>query len=160
MKNNTILLEGLQVLLTEEEVEKIAEAQGYKVKARKLTVYDLLKYLIVISHEGIASFRRAVDYANSYGLPEVDHSKLSGKASEVPYEIFKELFEIIIKKCNRKTRRSLKINKDILAIDSTTITTSKTQLKWAGFHGKSSGVKLHVQFNVDTYMPTKVEESI
>lgn len=73
-------------------------------------------------------------------------------------------FGTYIEKCNRKFRRRTKkikvIQEKILAVDSTTITTSKTQLKWAAFHGQKSGIKFHVQFDVENYMPVSVEESI
>lgn len=58
----------------------------------------------------------------------------------------------MVGKCNRETKRRFKLNKIILAIDSTTITTIKTQLKWAGFHDQRSAIKLHVQLDICSYM--------
>lgn len=160
MKNNNIIKNTLQTILTEEEVEKLAKSFDYRVKSRKITVYNLVEYLVVASIEQSKSFRETVCYSKKYGLGEISYSGLSRKANDVSYEVMKNIFEILIKKCNRTTKRNLKIDKIILAIDSTTITTSKTQLKWAGFHGQRSGIKLHVQLEVDSYMPTKVEESL
>lgn len=160
MKKNNTILESLQILLTPEEVEKVTKSIGYKIKSRKMSVYNLLEYFIVSSIEQSKSYRETVTYAKRYGLERVHHSELSKKASSVPYKVFKDLFELLLTKCNRKCRRKIKINKNILSVDSTTITTSKTQLKWAGFHGQRAGIKLHVQFNVDSLMPTKVEERV
>jgi len=158
-KNNTILAR-LQILLTAEEVAEVAETCGYIIKARKMRVYNLLEYFVVSSIEQSQSYRETVTYAKRYELERVHYSEMSKKAGRVPYEIFKKVFHLLLKKCNRQCRRRLKINKDILAVDSTTITTSKTQLRWAGFHGQRAGIKLHVQFNSDSCMPTMVEESI
>ena len=161
MKNDNTILENLQIVLTEEEVQKITESCEYIVMGRKLTVYKILEYLIMASIEECKSYRgTVVTKTSTYGLPEVDHSSLSKRIAEIPYKVFKEMFELVVSKLNRETRRSLKIHKKILAIDSTTITTSKTQMKWAGFHGQRSGIKLHVQLDVGGFTPTKVEESL
>lgn len=160
MKKNNTILESLQILLTPEEVETVAKTFGYTIKSRKMTVYNLLEYFIVSSVEQSKSYRETVTYAKRYELESVHYSELSKKAGTVPYGIFKNIFHLLLEKCNRQCRRKLKIIKNILAVDSTTITTSKTQLKWAGFHGQRAGIKLHVQFNVDSLMPTMVEESI
>jgi hypothetical protein len=53
---------------------------------------------------------------------------LSKKASQMDLRIMKELFNLIVSKCNRATRRILKMPKDLLLIDSTTITVGKTRL--------------------------------
>lgn len=74
--------------------------------------------------------------------------------------MFKQLFQLLIKKCNRPLRRALKLSKDLLAVDSTTITVGKTRLPWAAFHGERAGVKLHVQFHVGTLLPRNIEETI
>jgi hypothetical protein len=161
MKNDITIFESLQIILTEEEVEKITESCGYIVVGRKITVYKILKYLLMASIEECESYRGTVlGKTTAYGLEKIDHSSLSTRVAELPYKVFKEIFELIVSKLNRETRRSLKIHKKILAVDSTTITTSKTQMKWAGFHGQRSGIKLHVQLAVDAFMPTKVEESL
>ena len=161
MKNDNTILESLQIVLTEEEVQKIAKLCGYIVVGRKLTVYKVLEYLMMASIEECKSYRGTVVTKTAiYGLPEVEHTTLSTRIAEIPYKVFKEIFELVVSKLNRETRRSLKIHKKILAIDSTTITTSKTQMKCAGFHGQRSGIKLHVQLDVDAFTPTKVEESL
>lgn len=38
------------------------------------------------------------------------------------YCIIKRLFDLVVSKCNRMTRRALKLSKDLLLVDSTTIT--------------------------------------
>ena len=75
------------------------------------------------------------------------------------YAIMKRIFEIIIGKLNRATRRTLKMPKTLLSIDSTTITVGKTRLPWAVYHGERSGIKLHVSFTNETAMPLKVVET-
>ncbi len=49
--------------------------------------------------------------------------------------------------------------KDLLIVDSTTITVGKTRLPWAVYHGERSGIKLHVSYSPETDMPLQVVES-
>lgn len=56
---------------------------------------------------------------------QIENDLMKKKASHVNYEISKKLFYIIISKCNR----ALKLSKDLLAIDSTTITVGEGRLK-------------------------------
>jgi hypothetical protein len=71
----------------------------------------------------------------------------------------KQVFALIIHKCNRVTRRNLKIPNQLLLMDSTTITVGKTRLPWAMYHGERSGIKLHVSFSLETNMPLNIIET-
>ncbi|MDQ0217725.1 FCD domain-containing protein [Peribacillus cavernae] len=75
------------------------------------------------------------------------------------YKVLKQIFELVVSKCNRATRRTLKIPKELLIVDSTTITVGETRLPWAVYHGERYGVKLHVSCTPETGMPLKVMES-
>ena len=59
------------------------------------------------------------------------------KSNSIDYRISKRLFEIVVSKCNRSFRRILKLDKDIIAIDSTTISAGKGRLKWAKYKSQS-----------------------
>lgn len=75
------------------------------------------------------------------------------------YAIMKRVFEVIVGKLNHATRRTLKMPKTLLSIDSTTITVGKTRLPWAVYHGERSGIKLHVSFTNETEMPHQIVET-
>src|SRR6056297_3629012 len=160
MNKNSRIMDITQVFLTPEEVTEFAELVGYNDTARKFTIYDLLKYFVAASVGQWNSFRKGEKAASDFNLERIDHSTFSKKASAVPYELFKKLFHLLLEKCNRKTRRTLNLPKNILAIDSTTITVGEGRLKWAKFHGKRSGVKLHVALDVISNQPVQVEETI
>ncbi|MCP3763641.1 IS4 family transposase [Domibacillus sp. A3M-37] len=72
----------------------------------------------------------------------------------------KQVFALIVRKCNRVTRRTLKIPNQLLLVDSTTVTVGKTRLPWAVYHGERSGIQLHVSFSLETHMPLHVIETI
>jgi hypothetical protein len=160
MKKSTMFQTFLQSVLTQEEVEQVIELVGYKETARKFTVYVLLQYWAQAAFGQWDSFRDGADRAVGCGLPNVDYSTFSKKAKAVPFELFKKLFHLVLQKCNRHTRRQLKLPKELLLIDSTTVTVGKTRLPWAPFHGERAGIKLHVAFDVASGQPQNVVETV
>ncbi|MFD0679025.1 MULTISPECIES: transposase [unclassified Paenibacillus] len=100
------------------------------------------------------------DRAARSGLPNVHYSCFSGKAADVPFAVFKALFHLIVRKCSRETRRKLRFPKELLLIDSTTMTVGKTRLPWAPYHGERAAIKLHVALQDRNMQPLKVTETI
>ena len=160
MKKSTTFTNLVQTLLKEEDVKQILEELEYKDTARKFTAYQLLLFFTFAALGQWESYRSGVGKAEICGLFLIDHSTFSGKASDVPYELFKRLFHLLISRCNRATRRRLHIPKDLLLVDSTTITVGKTRLPWALFHGERAGIKLHVALDAATEQPVQVIETI
>jgi hypothetical protein len=160
MKKSTTIPFILQSILTPDEVALVAKELGYEEKARKFTVYHLLQYWCMAACEEWTGYRFGADRAAGSGLPEVHYSSFSGKAAEVPFTVFKELFHLLVRKCNRETRRKLAFPKELLLIDSTTMTVGKTRLPWAPYHGERAGIKLHVALRAENQQPMKVVETI
>ena len=157
-KNNTIFT-LIQNFLSEAELQMILAEFSFVDTARKCTVSTLISYLVSAATNEWKSLRHAADVGPSSGLVSVDHSSLSKHMKAMDYAIMKRIFEIINGKLNRATRRTLKMPKTLLSIDSTTITVGKTRLPWAVYHGERSGIKLHVSFTNETAMPLKVVET-
>ncbi len=72
----------------------------------------------------------------------------------------KRLFALIVSKCNRQTRRSLRFPKPLRVVDSMTVTVGKSRLPWAPYHGERAGVKLHVAYSPEQSSPMDVSETI
>jgi hypothetical protein len=160
MKKSTMFSVLVQSILTEEENKPLVELIGYQDKARKFSVYTLLQYWMQAAFEKWEGYRPGVDRGLSCGLPAVNYSTFSKKAADVPYDLFKQLFHLLVSKCNRQLRRHLSIGKELLLIDSTTITVGKTRLPWALYHGQKAGIKLHVALEAATNMPLQVVETV
>nr|WP_232229174.1 IS4 family transposase [Paenibacillus zanthoxyli] len=160
MKKITPFTNIVQTLLSEEEVQSVVQSVGYHDKGKKFTVYTLLQFLTNAAAGQWESYRAVTDKATLCGLPSVNYSTFSKKAADVPFEVFKRLFEVVAAKCNRSTRRKLRIPSALLLVDSTTVTVGQTRLPWAVFHGKRSGVKLHVAYDASANLPTKVIETV
>lgn len=159
MKQNTMFPNLIQKFITEEDVALLTEMVGYEDTARKLTVGKLIEYLVTAAASEWKGYRHCGDVGTSAGLVAVDYSTLSKKMKELDYRLMKEAFALVVDKCNRATRRALKIPNRLLLVDSTTITVGKTRLPWALYHGERSGIKLHVSFTPETGMPLDVVET-
>lgn len=159
MKKNTIFPNLIQKFVSPEELNLLEKAVGYKDTARKLDVMTLIQYLITAAACEWKSFRYCADVGPGVGLPEVNYSTLSKKAGHIDFELMKKLFDLIVSKCNRETRRRLKIPNKLLIVDSTTITVGKARLPWAVYHGERSGIKLHISYSPESEMPLRVIET-
>ena len=159
MKKHTTFPNLIQKIIPENVIEHLTEKIGYEDSARKLNVPTLIVYLVTASMNEWKSYRHCSDAGPSAGLVKIDYSTLSKKAAQLDFHLMKQLFDFVVSKCNRVTRRNLKIPNQLLIVDSTTITVGKTRLPWAVYHGERSGVKLHVSYTPETEMPLKVEET-
>lgn len=159
MAKNTTIFTLLQNFISQDEIKEILAEFGFEDTARKCDVPTLLSYLVGAAAFEWKSLRHAADVASAQGLKSVNYSTLSKRLGELNYHIVKRIFTIIVSRLNRAARRKLKLPKDLLAIDSTTITVGKNRLPWALYHGQRSGVKLHVSFTNSTEMPLKVVET-
>ncbi|WEZ06598.1 IS4 family transposase [Priestia flexa] len=159
MNKNTTSLHLIQNFLSEAELQVILAEFGFVDTARKCTVSTLICYLIGAATNQWKSLRHAADVGPSVGLVSIDHSSLSKHMKALNYAIMKRIFEVIVGKLNRATRRTLKMKKIPMAVDSTTVTVGKTRLPWAVYHGERAGIKLHVSFTNETAMPLQVVET-
>lgn len=159
MAKNTTIFTLLQNFISQDEIDGILAEFGFKDKARKCDVPTLLNYLVGAATFEWKSLRYASDVATEKGLKFVDYSTLSKRLGELNYLIVKRIFELIVSRLNRAARRKLKLKKELLVIDSTTITVGKSRLPWALYHGERSGIKLHVSFTNHTGMPLQVVET-
>jgi hypothetical protein len=164
MKKATILQDTLQAVWPEKEMTEIAQSHDYQDTARKCTVMELLKFWISAATGGWKSFRDSEEKIKTRpDLVNVDYSTLSRKASDVPYPILKDTFHELTKRCNRRTRRSMKKDLPIppaSGCDSTTITVGEGRIPWAKFRGGKAGIKLHVRYDLIREMPERVEETV
>ena len=159
MKQNTMFPNLIQKFITDEDVAFLMELIGYQDTARKLTVGKLIEYLVTAAASEWKGYRHCGDVGTSAGLVDIDHSTISKKMKKLDYRLMKQAFALIVDKCNRATRRALKIPNRLLLVDSTTITIGKNRLPWALYHGERSGIKLHISFTPETGMPLDVVET-
>ena len=158
MAKNTTIFTLLQNFISQEEIDGILAEFDFKDTARKCDVSTLLHYLVGAATFEWKSLRAASDVATEKGLKFVDYSTLSKRLCELNYLIIKRIFELIVGRLNRAARRKMKVRKELLALDSTTVTVGENCLIWALYHGERSGIKLPISFTNSTGMPLQVVE--
>lgn len=160
MHKHTTLPNLMQKMVSDEDLQSITEAVGYHDTSRTFTVRTLVDFFLLAALHEWKSFRHGADVAKMYGLPTFHYSTVSKKAKEVPYEVMKRLFALVVSKCNRQTRRSLRFPKALRIVDSTTVTVGKNRLTWAPYHRERSGVKMHVAYSPEQQMPSDIVETV
>src|SRR3954467_6960817 len=118
MNKNTTFQKLIQNFLSETELQAFLKEFHYEDKACKCTVSTLISYLVTAAANEWKSLRHSADVGPSAGLVSVDHSSLSKHMKALDYAIIKRVFEVILGKLNRATRRTLKMPKTLLSIDS------------------------------------------
>ncbi|WP_127528356.1 IS4 family transposase, partial [Paenibacillus alginolyticus] len=159
MKKSTMFSNILQTIIPKEEVLPLIKEAGYVDTGRKFKVYDLFLFLSQAALGQWDGYRDGEKRMPSSGMAKADHSTISKKAKDVPFEIFKQLLSLMIQKCNRPTRRRLRIPKELLVVDSTKITVGIGRLPWAPLKGEKAGIKLHVSLIADAGKLHKVTET-
>lgn len=160
MSKSTSLPHLLQSVISREELAELLAEVEYVDVARKFTVYDLLLFLAEAAHQQWSGYRDAEPRLAASGLKSVDHSTLSKKAKDVPFEVFKRLLHRVIQRCSRSVKRRLGLPKELLVVDSTQMNVGENRLPWAPARGKKTGVKLHVAFLPEEGRVHRVTESI
>ncbi|WNS41140.1 IS4 family transposase [Paenibacillus sp. MMS20-IR301] len=159
MKKSTSISHILQLVIPEEDMRPILEELQYTDVARKFTVYDLFLFLAEAAFQQWDGYRDGAQRMSLQGQRTVNYSTLSKKAKAVPFSVFKRLLNLMLGLCNRKTKRTLGIPKDLLIVDSTTISVGQGRLPWAQIKGRKAGVKLHVGLLGDSNELHKVTET-
>jgi hypothetical protein len=159
MNKNIMLPNLIQKIISLNEINIIKETLQYNNSANKIDVFTFLRYMISAAAHEWKSYRHSAEVGPHYGLKQLNYSSLSKKLSNLDFNVFKQIFELVCSKCNRITRRNLNVPKELLLIDSTTITVGKNRLPWALYHGERAGIKLHVSYTPETMMPHEVVET-
>jgi len=94
-------------IVSDEEIQLISEVVVYHDTSRTLTLRTLAGFFLLATLHEQKSFRHGADVAKVYGLRTSHYSTVSKKAKEVPYDIMKRLFALIVSKCTRQIRCSL-----------------------------------------------------
>jgi len=158
MNYNTPKTKILQEVISEKEIKELTKKYGYIDTGRKLTAYSLCQYYMVSAMNEAKSQRDLAIQGVCNGLPKVDHTSISKKSKEVPYEVYLETCQSIITKSNRAVRRKVtpKYNRIVKAIDTTRVTEMSGKWKWASYKQGGSGIKLHVSRYPESGLPSEI----
>ena len=157
MKYNTTISKILQEVIKEKEIEEMSEKHKYKEKARKAKVSTVLRYQMAGSMEESRSYRELEIDGMKHGLVKIDHSTLSRKGKEIPYEIAMDLLELTMERANRARKRKItkEYNRFIRAFDTTFLINQTGSWDWSPYRNGKSGIKAHVSYRPETGLPDK-----
>jgi hypothetical protein len=137
--------------------EGIVEKYGADQLVRRLTTKRQFIALLYGQFSGSTSLREIVSGMASHetrlyhvGAAAVKRSTLSDANTMRPWQVFSELFGVMLEQAHRGLRRSSR--EAIRLIDSTTLELSALS-DWAGFSADFSGAKLHIVYDPEARMP-------
>lgn len=125
---------------------------------RKLTTKRQFIALLYGQFSGSTSLREIVSGMESHetrlyhlGAAAVKRSTLSDANTIRPWQVFSELFGVMLEQADRGLRRT---GRDaVRLIDSTTVRLSSLSADWAGFSTDFSGAKIHVVYDPNAKLP-------
>src|SRR5438445_8885722 len=138
--------------------EQIVEKYGADRLVRKLTTKRQLIALLYGQFSGSTSLREIVNGMESHetrlyhvGAAPVKRSTLSDANTMRPWQVFSELFGVMLEQAHRGLRRTSK--EAVRLIDSTTLRLSSLSADWAGFSSDFCGAKIHVVYDPRAELP-------
>jgi IS4 transposase len=136
----------------------IVEKYGADELVRKLTTKRQFIALLYGQFSGSTSLREIVSGMESHetrlyhlGAAAVKRSTLSDANTMRPWQVFSELFGVMLEQAHRGLRRA---SRDaVRLIDSTTLRLSSLSADWAGFSTDFSGAKVHIVYDPKAELP-------
>jgi len=88
------------------------------------------------------------------GLEKIKRSTISDANNRVPYQVYENLFNSMLKKCANLTQgNKFKFKNPLYALDSSIIDLCLSVFDWAKFRRTKGGLKLHCLFDLKTQIP-------
>jgi len=158
MRHQNSVFHGLTKHIPWSRFDAIVEKHGADELVRKLTTKRQFIALLYGQFSGSRSLREIVSGMESHetrlyhlGAAPVKRSTLSDANSMRPWQVFSELFGVMLEQAHRGLRRTSK--EAVRLIDSTTLPLSSLSADWAGFSSNFSGAKIHVVYDPKAELP-------
>jgi hypothetical protein len=158
MRHQNSVFHGLTKHIPWARFEGIVEKHGADQLVRKLTTKRQLVALLYGQFSGSTSLREIVSGMESHetrlyhvGAAAVKRSTLSDANSLRPWQVFSELFAVMLEQAHRGLRRTS--SEAVRLIDSTTLRLSGLSAGWAGFSSDFCGAKIHVVYDPNAVLP-------
>ena len=141
----------------------VKEYKGDKY-VRKLKSYTHFAILLFAQLTGQHSIRDIESSMNSkkerlyhLGIPEIKKSTLSDANRKRSHEIYKTVFSQLIQKITRiAPGHKFRFKNPVKILDASTIDLCLSVFPWAKFRQKKGAIKLHVEYDLETQIPTFV----
>jgi len=158
MRHKNSVFHSLLKLIPWHRLEQVVEKHGADELSRKLSTKRHLIALLYGQFSGATSLREIVTGMESHetqfyhlGAAPVKRSTVSDANSQRPWQVFSELFTLMLGQAHRGLRREAA--GAIRLIDSTSIRLSSLSADWAQFSTGVCGVKAHVIYDPNAARP-------
>jgi len=158
MLHQNSVFHGLLKYVPWNRLEQIVEMHGADELSRKLTTKRHLIALLYGQFSGAMSLREIVTGMESHetclyhvGAAPVKRSTVSDANTDRPWQVFAELFTLMLGQAHRGLRRTSA--EAVRLIDSTTIRLSSLSADWAQFSAGVCGVKAHIIYDPNADRP-------
>ena len=164
MKDITTILTQLLHHVDRDGFRKaVKEFKGDKY-VRKLNSYAHFAILLFAQLTGQHSIRDIESSMNSkkerlyhLGIPEIKKSTLSDANRKRPHEIYKIVFTQLMQKIQGiAPGHKFRFKNPVKILDASTIDLCLSVFPWAKFRQKKGAIKLHVEYDLETQIPTFV----
>jgi hypothetical protein len=139
--------------------ETLVTKHGTDARVRRLRSKDHLIALLFGQLAGARSIREITGAMQSHaarlyhlGTRPIARSTLADANTNRSYQVFADLFAVMVEQGGRKTRRA--IGEAVHLVDSTTVSLSNLSADWARFSAKACGAKLHLVLDPNADQPT------
>ncbi len=158
MLHQNSVFHGLLKHVPWHKLEQVVEKHGADELARTLKTKQHLIALLYGQFNGAVSLREIVTGMASHatrlyhlGAAPVKRSTVSDANSERPWQVFSELFAVMLKQAHRGLRRSA--GEAVRLIDSTSVRLSSLSADWATFSADVFGAKAHIVYDPNADRP-------
>jgi hypothetical protein len=164
MKNNITILTQLLHHIDQNGFRKAVKVYKGNKCVRKLNSYAHFAVLLFAQLTGQHSIRDIETSMNSkkerlyhLGIPVIKRSTLSDANRKRSHEIYKTVFSQLIQKITRiAPGHKFRFKNPVKILDASTIDLCLSVFPWAQFRQKKGAIKLHVEYDLDTQIPTFV----
>jgi hypothetical protein len=161
MAYDTTILGQMTELISRLEFQSIVNNHNGDFRSRKLKTWDQFIHLLFAQLSGRSSLRETVTGINSVqqklyhlGSKAVKRSTLSDANNKRPYQVYEELFYTLLERAQSiAPKHKLKLNRQLLYLDATTIDLCLKLFPWARFRKTKAAVRLHTLLSADGLLP-------
>ena len=161
MAYDTTIFGQMTELISRLEFQSIVNQHNGDFRSRKLKTWDQFIYMLFAQLSGRSSLRETVTGINSVqqklyhlGSKTVKRSTLSDANNKRSYQVYEELFYTLLQRAQIiAPKHKIKLNRQLLYLDASTIDLSLKLFPWARFRKTKSAVRLHTLLAADGLLP-------
>ncbi len=161
MAHSSTILSQLTALFSRHDFETLAKVYHTGQRFRSFNRWSQFLAMMVAQLSGRKSLRDLVSNLGAQqrriyhlGMRQTSRATLARVNEKQPYELYKELFFTLLKRCQvYAPQNRFKFKGKLYLLDATTIDLCLAIFPWARFRKTKGAVKLHFGLDADGYLP-------